>query len=101
MNKLNLNIKNQCPQLYLYILAVVTSILITLKFGTKKEALTTIIFGLAMTIILMGVDFCNWPFQWLTWILAALWLIVAFGNIFIMFLDDEEYKKLNEPILQN
>lgn len=81
----NLNIYKQCPQIYIYIFTVITSVLIALKYGTMQQVTLTLLSGAISTFILMGINMCSWSFQWFSWLLAAIWIIVATSNILIFF----------------
>ncbi len=85
----NFNIHTQCPQIYIYILSVITAALVALRFGNLKTVLYTLLMGAIVTVMLMGVDYCTWTFQWFTWILAALSLLAATANILFFFVGDK------------
>lgn len=86
VNKGNFDIERQCPQLYIYIFTVITSILVTMKYGVeRRETIATILSGIIMTIMLMGMNYCDWTFQWFTWLIASIYILIAISNIIILF----------------
>lgn len=87
----NFDIQKQCPQIYFYIFSVLTSVLLAIKYKKTKKAIQIVLGGLIGVILLMGVDYCKWPFQWLTWILAAFSILAATLRI-IIFISPEEIK---------
>ena len=96
--KANFNILKQCPQVYIYILAIITSALVTLKLSSKQNFVCTLISGALSTVILMGINYCDWYFQFITWFFSFMFLLIAFVNIKIFFFmtpkQIEELKKL-------
>ena len=92
VNPGNFDINKQCPQVYIYIFSTLIAILLAAKYGTPKQVIMSILSGIITTILLMGINYCDWTFQWLTWFVAALTILVTVINI-IFLLDDEEYKK--------
>lgn len=83
------DVQKQCPQIYIYILSILTSILVTIRYGKAKQVISTVITGTIVTILLMGVNYCDWTFQWLTWIFAALSILVATTNILLFVSPDK------------
>ncbi|HEY9703730.1 MAG TPA: hypothetical protein V6C58_14880 [Allocoleopsis sp.] len=95
----NFNLATQCPQMYIYILAIITSALLSVRFGNYNQVIGTLVMGGIMTFILMGINFCSWNFQWVTWIFATLALLLVVGNTALIFADSktlESIKKLEE-----
>jgi uncharacterized membrane protein len=93
----NFNLMTQCPQVYIYVFAVVTSALVSLKLCDKKQAMWTIISGIITTIILMGINICNWNFQFITWIFSLLFILISALNILVFFFaTPEQLKEIKE-----
>lgn len=89
-----LDLQKQCPQIYIYIFSVLASVLVTLRYESIETVVATIIAGTISTFILMGINLCDWKFQWVTWLLAAGWMLSATASI-IAFFESPGYKKRN------
>lgn len=97
----NFDINKQCPQVYIYIFSVLTSVLIAAKYGDVNEVFVTSVVGVVVTVLLMGINFCDWNFQWLTWYIAAGFLLGATLNVLYLFSGDKQflvYGKRNRKI---
>lgn len=87
----NFNLYKQCPQIYIYIFAILTSALVSLKLGTINEVMISLISGALMTFILMGINYCDWNFQFITWLFSFIFICISIINIFLfLFLTPEE-----------
>ena len=84
----NFDINNQCPQVYIYIFSVLTTIILLAKHGKTEEVIFSVIYGLTTVVWMMGVNYCDWTFQWLTWFMAVVYLTIAITNI-ILFIDEK------------
>ena len=94
MVKTGLDITKQCPQLYAYIFSILTAILLTLKLQ-PKQAPRVIVVGAINTVLLMGINFCDWHFQWLTWLIASF-SILASAVFLAVFIDGKSLKNEQE-----
>jgi len=83
--KANFNLMTQCPQLIFYIIAIITSSLVSLKLCNKMQALWTIGSGIITTIILMGINYCDWSFQFITWFFSVIFILISLLNIIVFF----------------
>ena len=93
----NYNIMTQCPQIYIYIISVITSALVSLKLCNKVQFLWTLISGVISTIILMGINYCDWSIQLITWIFSALFILITISNLIIFFFaTPEQLEKIKE-----
>lgn len=100
----NFNILTQCPQVYLYILSVIISVVLSVRLGLYKVVLTKVVIGVIMTIVLMGTNFCSWNFQFITWIFAILWVISIIADTSIIFSSQtvlDKYKADREKMLND
>lgn len=90
------DIQNQCPQIYIYIFSLLASSLYAFKTAGVTGGISSIVSGVVSTVLLMGVNFCDWRFQWITWVLAALWMLsgtftlLAFFNPSMFGVEDDE-----------
>lgn len=100
----NFGIYTQCPQIYIYILSVVTSILLSLKLNNTSKAITSFVSGIIFTIILVGINYCDWSFQWITWIITIFSIFAIIGNTTLLLADDETlnyYIRQRQKFLEN
>lgn len=85
----NFDINKQCPQVYIYIFSVLTSLVLVAKHGKAEHVLMTIFSGIITTIWMMGVNYCDWTFQWLTWVMSGVYLLIALTNLILLTKDKE------------
>ena len=89
--KANFDIYKQCPQMNIYIIAIITSILVNIKYSNNYlRIISSIISGIIGVIILMGINYCDWTFQWLTYIFSAMSAFIILGNILLLIGDYTE-----------
>ncbi len=77
----NFDITKQCPQIYIYIFSVLTALIVLTKTKDTEKVIATLIAGFVSTIMLMGINYCDWTFQWLTWVFSAFYLVNASADI--------------------
>lgn len=95
--KANFDITKQCPQIYIYIFAIITSALVSLKLCNKMQFLWTLVSGIITTIILMGIEYCDWSFQFIPWTFSVIFILISFVNIIVFFYaTPEQLKEINE-----
>jgi len=87
------NITKQCPQIYIYIFTILTSIALASKYN-KDQVIPVTVSGAIVTTLLMGVNFCSWKYQWLTWILAGFSIVSAAINLTGVFTTDKKLIKI-------
>lgn len=88
-----------CPQIYIYIVSVITAIILAIKYNKPKKSIEFLLSGLITVIILNGINYCDWQFQWLTWVFAALSILSALIRVYLIINNDEITDKLVKKML--
>ncbi len=81
----NFGITTQCPQIYVYIVSIITTMVLFIRYGMPMEAMFNGVMGIIMGFILMGINFCSWNFQWVTYLFTFIWITVIITNITLIF----------------
>lgn len=91
--KPNFNIYKQCPQVYAYMFSAIAALLLAVKAGKKMDALFIYISTIVTTVMLMGINFCDWYFQWYTWLLAIIFVLSGLMDLIELFYNKQDTKE--------
>lgn len=82
--KANFDIYTQCPQVYIYIISIILSTLVYVKFTDLTLGVVNLISGIIGVIILMGINYCDWNFQFITWFFSFIFILNIIVNTYLL-----------------
>jgi hypothetical protein len=82
--------EQQCPQFWIFIGAAVLGTLVTLKMDGMDKTFAQLVALALIVVLLVGSNYCKWPWQWITWVFAAFSALGAIGNLALLMTPKEE-----------
>lgn len=97
MDKVSLQFNKQCPQYYIYLGSALLGALVLLKVNKYNLFINQLIGVALMALLLLGMGFCYWPWQWITWVIAGFSIISGLVYIVLLLMPSKNVKAMLEP----